>query len=43
MESTSTNTVYLQNKDLFKNIVFEKKADDDTELLNEANIKDLGN
>ena len=43
MESTSTNTVYLQNKDMLKNIVFEKKEDEETELLNEDNIKDLGN
>ena len=43
MENSSTNTVYLQNKDMLKNIVFEKKEDEETELLNEDNIKDLGN
>ena len=43
MENQSTNTVYLQNKDMLKNIVFEKKEDEETELLNEDNIKDLGN
>ena len=43
MENQSTNTVYLQNKDMFKNIVFSKKEEDTSELLNEDNIKDLGN
>jgi len=43
MENQSTNTVYLQNKDMFKNIVFDKKEEDTSELLNEDNIKDLGN
>jgi len=42
-ENLSTNTVYLQNKDMLKNIVFTKKPDDTSELLNEDNIKDLGN
>ena len=42
-ENQSTNTVYLQNKDLLKKIVFDKKSEDTTELLNEDNIKDLGN
>ena len=43
MENQSTHTVYLQNKDMFKNIVFDKKEEDTSELLNEDNIKDLGN
>ena len=43
MENQSTNTVYLQNKDMFQNIVFDKKKEDTSELLNEDNIKDLGN
>jgi len=43
MENQSTNTVYLQNKDMLKKIVFDKKPEDTSELLNEDNIKDLGN
>ena len=35
--------VIVENKDMFKNIVFSKKEEDTSELLNEDNIKDLGN
>ena len=43
MENRSANTVYLQNKDMLKKIVFDKKKEDDSQLLSEDNIKDLGN
>ena len=43
MENQHTNTVYLQNKDMLKKIVFDKKTEDTSKLLNEDNIKDLGN
>ena len=43
MENQATNTVYLQNKDMLKSIVFNKKQEDKSKLLNEDNIKDLGN
>ncbi len=43
MENTTANTVYLQNKEMFKSLVFENKQDDDSKLLDEENIKDLGN
>ena len=42
MENTSTSTVYLQNKDMLKDIVFKKNREDDSKLLDEDNIKDLG-
>ena len=42
METNSTEKVYLQNKDMLKDIVFKKSKDDDSELLKEDNIKDLG-
>ena len=41
-ENTSTSTVYLQNKDMLKDIVFKKNRKDDSKLLDENNIKDLG-
>ena len=43
MENTLANTVYLQNKDMLKSLVFEDKQDDNSKLLDEDNIKDLGN
>ena len=43
MENTSTQTVYLQNKEDLKNIVFEKTKEEESNLLKEDNIKDLGN
>tara|TARA_R100001591_G_scaffold98406_2_gene104566 strand:- start:3138 stop:5033 length:1896 start_codon:yes stop_codon:yes gene_type:complete len=42
METKSTEKVYLQNKDMLKDIVFKKSKDDDSKLLKEDNIKDLG-
>ena len=42
-ENSTTNTVYLQNKDMFKSLVFENNEQDDSKLLDEDNIKDLGN
>ena len=35
--------VYYKNKEMLKSIVFEKPIQDTSELLNEENIKDLGN
>jgi len=43
MENRSANTVYLQNKDMLKKIVFDKKKENESQLLSEDNIKDLGN
>ena len=43
MENTSTQTVYLQNKEDLKNIVFKKTKEEESNLLKEDNIKDLGN
>ena len=31
------------NKDMIKNLVFESKQQDESKLLDEDNIKDLGN
>ena len=42
-ESLLTQSVYHKNKESLKQIVFEQKEDDTSELLNEDNIKDLGN
>ena len=43
MENKLAKTVYLQNKDMIKNLVFESKQEDKSKLLDEGNIKDLGN
>lgn len=44
MENVSTKAVYYKNKDMFKDLALkEEKVEDNTELLNEDNIKDLGN
>jgi len=43
MENTLANTVYLQNQDMLKSLVFENKVEDNSKLLDEGNIKDLGN
>jgi hypothetical protein len=43
MESYKTQAVYLKNKESLKNIVFDKSDVVEPELLNEDNIKDLGN
>ena len=42
-ESLLTQSVYHKNKESLKQIVFGDKEEDTTELLNEDNIKDLGN
>ena len=42
-ENIKTNTVYLRNKDLFKNIVFKKETSPEAKMLSEDNIKDLEN
>ena len=42
-ENMTTKSIYQRNEDMLKQIVFNKKPDsDDTDLLNEDNIKDLG-
>ena len=43
MENSSTKAVYFKNKEALKNIVFSKDDAREPELLNEDNIKDLGN
>ena len=43
MENTSTKTVYYKNRDALKDIVFKKEQEKEPDLLNEDNIKDLGN
>ena len=43
MENTSTKTVYYKNRDTLKDIVFKKEEENEPDLLNEDNIKDLGN
>ena len=43
LENSTAQTVYLQNKEDLKHIVFEKSDKNDSKLLNEDNIKDLGN
>jgi hypothetical protein len=43
MENLSTQSVYYKNKESLKNIVFKKETKSESSLLNEDNIKDLGN
>jgi len=43
MENITTQAVYHKNKESLKNIVFEKETESESDLLNEDNIKDLGN
>ena len=43
MENITTQAVYHKNKESLKNIVFEKETESQSDLLNEENIKDLGN
>jgi len=43
MENSSTKAVYFKNKEALKNIVFSKDDAKEPQLLNEDNIKDLGN
>jgi hypothetical protein len=42
----NTQAVFLRNKDIFKSekkLIFEKKSEEPSDLLNEGNIKDLDN
>ena len=43
METSLTKSVYSQNEGMLKNIVFDGKKDQESDLLKEDNIKDLGN
>jgi len=43
MENSITKAVYYKNKDLLKNMVFDKKVEEEPDMLKEGNIKDLGN
>ena len=43
MENLTTQAIYHKTKDSLKNIVFNKQSKDEPDLLNEGNIKDLGN
>lgn len=43
MENLKTQAVYEKTKDSLKSIVFNKEATQEPDLLNEDNIKDLGN
>jgi len=43
MENITTQAVYHKNKESLKNIVFKKETKSEADLLNEDNIKDLGN
>ena len=43
METSLTKSVYTQNQGMVKNIVFDGKKDEESNLLKEDNIKDLGN
>ena len=43
METSLTKSVYSQNQGMLKNIVFDGKKDEESNLLKEDNIKDLGN
>jgi hypothetical protein len=43
MENITTQAVYHKNKESLKNIVFKKETKSESDLLNEENIKDLGN
>ena len=42
-ENYKTNSIYLRNKDLFKDIVFKKQDTKESQMLSEDNIKDLEN
>ena len=42
-ENLTTQAVFHKNKESLKNIVFEKELIKESDLLNEDNIKDLGN
>jgi len=43
MENLTTQAIYHKTKDSLKNIVFTKQSNEEPDLLNEGNIKDLGN
>ena len=43
MENTSTKAIYYKNQNSLKSMVFEKKQEKEADMLNEDNIKDLGN
>ena len=43
MENITTQAVYHKTKESLKNIVFSKETQNEPDLLNEDNIKDLGN
>jgi hypothetical protein len=43
MENLTAQSVYHKNKEALKNIVFKKETKTEADLLNEDNIKDLGN
>ena len=43
MENLTTQAIYHKTKDSLKNIVFTKQSNIEPDLLNEGNIKDLGN
>jgi len=43
MENLTTQAIYHRTKDSLKNIVFTKENTNEPDMLNEGNIKDLGN
>lgn len=43
MENVSTKAVYYKHLDSLKSMVFEQKQETEADMLNEDNIKDLGN
>ena len=43
MENITTQAVYHKTKESLKDIVFKKEPKNESDLLNEDNIKDLGN
>lgn len=43
MENVTTKSVYFKNQEMLKDMVFESNDEIKSELLNEDNIKDLGN
>jgi hypothetical protein len=42
-ETSMTKTVFNKNQNMLKSIVFTGEQEKESELLNEDNIKDLGN
>jgi hypothetical protein len=43
MENVSTKAIYHKHKNALKNIVFTSPKEEESNLLKEENIKDLGN